>query len=445
MNPAAGDGARRPGETASMADAGIQKSSDQYTDKFLVLLDPEAQERGMAALRSSAGIAPAERIRSAGAESTAEILDQAGAVILEDLGVGIAAVEPDQRQAMMATAQDNSSILTVERERIVYASQRTLAPGEAATADYLRGFQDGVGELVAHTLQRMEATLTPEAAAAAFDERRAAWSVQAIRALESRFTGQGVKVAVLDTGVDTDHPDLAGRIDGTASFVPGETVEDTHGHGTHCIGSACGPISPRSTPRYGVAGGARILAAKVLDRRGRGGDAGILQAMNWAASQGCRVISMSLGMPVPEGTPHSRVFEQVARRLLRAGVLIVAAAGNESERPGLVAPVGHPANCPSIMAVGSIGRTLEPSSFTCGGQVDIAAPGEDICSAAPGGGYTLMDGTSMATPHVAGVIALLAEAHPQATAAELKSLLLAEARRLPLPATDVGAGLLQAP
>jgi subtilisin len=146
------------------------------------------------------------------------------------------------------------------------------------------------------------------------------------------------------------------------------------------------------------------------------------------------------------------VFDQVGRRALRAGTLIVAAAGNDSNRPGLINPVSHPANCPSIMAVAAIDQQLRVARFSNaglnaqGGQVDIAAPGVAVHSAWPRPVlYNRINGTSMATPHVAGIAAQLAEANPTARGAALWALLVQAARRLPLLARDVGAGLVQAP
>jgi subtilisin family serine protease len=334
-------------------------------------------------------------------------------------------------------------VLAVEPERVLYASDIPV-PG-----DYLAGYRDAVHDLTARLSPA--ADTRPPAAQATFDESLATWGLQAIRALETRFTGRGVRVAVLDTGVAPLHPDLASRVVKKASFVPGETVDDGHGHGTHCIGTAGGPEKPRVLPRYGVATQAEIYAGKVLSNAGSGSDRSILAGINWAVSEGCRVVSMSLGAPVRLGDSYSRVYELAARRALARGTIIVAAAGNDSHRPGLVAPVDHPANCPSILAVAALTPDLTVAWFSCGGlnpdggQVDIAAPGVDVLSAWPPAGYRRLKGTSMATPHVAGVLALLAEAHPGATAAELKNFLLSGARRLPLPSTDVGAGITQAP
>ena len=143
----------------------------------------------------------------------------------------------------------------------------------------------------------------------------------------------------------------------------------------------------------------------------------------------------------------------MARRALRRDTLIVAAAGNDSRRSvGLVAPVSHPANCPSILAVGALDQRLQVADFSnrgteqTGGQLDFAAPGVDVHSAwTMPDRYRRISGTNMATPHVAGVMALLAEENPNASAEELVALAFRTARRLEHPSWDVGAGLIQAP
>ena len=142
-------------------------------------------------------------------------------------------------------------------------------------------------------------------------------------------------------------------------------------------------------------------------------------------------------------------YEVIADICLDAGCLIVAAAGNESRRPFRIAPVGSPANCPSILSVAALTPDLDAASFSNGGinpgqAVDIAAPGVDILSSVPGG-HDRFDGTSMATPHVAGIAALYAELDPKFRGRALWAILMQQARGLPLPGRDVGRGLVQAP
>ncbi|MET7716180.1 S8 family serine peptidase [Streptomyces sp. NPDC005407] len=417
----------------------------EYTGRYVVLLDPSNQENGLNALRSAADIAPVERVRGTEAANVAELLERPDvSVLFEELGAAVVEVRPDQRHALVTMAEAEPSIIAAEPERMVYASVIT-APQQAPT-EFFPAYRSDEEVVERHTKAEIAAGQGP-----AWDEQNWTWGLQAIRANMSSLTGRGVKIAVLDTGVDTDHPDLVGRIEETASFVPGETVEDGHGHGTHCIGTAAGPANPQQEPRYGVASEARVLAAKVLSNAGSGTDGQILAGIAWAVARGALVISMSLGARVRPGELFPQTYEQLAQRALQRGTVIVAAAGNESRRPQSIEPVGRPANCPSILAVGSLDKALTTSFFSCGGmngaggEVNIAAPGRDVRSAAPGGGYQSMSGTSMATPHVAGVLALLAQANPNASTADLKASLLSSAFPLTQPVRDVGSGLLQAP
>ncbi len=197
---------------------------------------------------------------------------------------------------------------------------------------------------------------------------------------------------------------------------------------------------------------AEIFAGKVLGNRGFGSDGGILAGIDWAVTNGCAVISMSLSAPVGAGQSFSQIYENVGVRALNAGSLIVVAAGNDSRRSGFIAPVGHPANCPSILAVAAIDQKLRIASFSNGGinpdggGVDIAAPGVDIRSSVPRNKlYKEMSGTSMATPHVAGIAALFAESDPNLRGNALWMALVSRTRRLDLPSRDVGMGLVQAP
>ena len=417
----------------------------EYTGRYVVMLDQDEPEHGMQALRSSVGIASTERVRGAEPESSAELLQRPDvSVLIDELGVAVVDVEPDQRHALAMTAERESTIIAAEPERIMHASVIT-EPKQMVTG-FFPSYRSDEEEVDRQTRVAGAAGLGP-----AWDEHQTTWGQQATRANWSLLTGRDVKVAVLDTGVDTDHKDLAGCIHKTASFVPGSTVEDVNGHGTHCIGTVAGPSESGHTIRYGVAGGARILAGKVLNDRGRGPDGQILLGIAWAVEQGARVISMSLGSPVEPGELFPQVYELAAQRARRRGALIVAAAGNDSRRPHFVAPVERPANCPSILAVGALGKDLAPARFSCGavngrgGEVNIAAPGVEVFSAAPDDTYQTLDGTSMATPHAAGVAALIAEAHPDASAADLGARLVSGAYPLTHSAKDVGSGLLQAP
>ena len=277
------------------------------------------------------------------------------------------------------------------------------------------------------------------------------WGIRITEALHSPYTGAGVGVAVIDTGFDSSHPDFKGRELTTQSFVPGETMDDMHGHGTHCIGTACGSVDGDGQ-RYGVASGAHIYAGKVLSNQGSGAQAWVLNGMTWAANNGCRVLSMSLGSRVFPGQTYDVAYERAAQFALSKGTIIVAAAGNDSRRSkNQFSPVGSPADCPSILAVAAIDPALQVADFSNravnpGGLVDIAAPGVGIYSSWPMPlRNRIISGTSMATPHVAGILALLWEKSPDATPAAIEKELRETARSLSLSPDDVGAGLSIAP
>jgi subtilisin family serine protease len=296
-------------------------------------------------------------------------------------------------------------------------------------------------------VRRSETTVT---SLAQFDETSVTWGLEATKVALSRLSGAGIKVAVLDTGFDSKHQDFRGRSITRKSFASRSSEDDTQGHGTHCIGTACGPERPTSGPRYGIAYEAAIYAGKVLGDDGMGTDRSVIAGMDWALDQGCQIISMSLGAATEVGDQPNADYEQIGRVCLDGGAVVIAAAGNESSRPGHIAPVGAPANATTIMAVAALDRALGPAPFSCGGinpgqDVDIAAPGVDVLSSLPGGRYGRLSGTSMATPHVSGVAALIAQSDGKFRGRALWERLLELAGPLPHPARDVGKGLLLAP
>jgi len=268
-----------------------------------------------------------------------------------------------------------------------------------------------------------------------------------------RPSGRDVTVAVLDTGVDLNHPDLVGPLREswrTSSFVPHEGVQDGHGHGTHCVGVVGGPRRSSSGTRYGVAPEARVLVGKVLSDAGSGFSDWILDGIDWAADSGARVISLSCISSRTSGQPYAVVYERVAENLLRGhrGTLLLAAAGNASERPWYTRPVDNPAACPSLLAIAAVHRAGRIASFSSRqmddiGEVNLSAPGVSVHSAWTGGGFRTLSGTSMAVPHVAGVAALYLEEQPALSGPDLWRAL--QTRAVPLGDThDFGSGLVQA-
>tara|TARA_R110002051_G_scaffold3468_1_gene18694 strand:- start:1078 stop:1788 length:711 start_codon:yes stop_codon:yes gene_type:complete len=236
--------------------------------------------------------------------------------------------------------------------------------------------------------------------------------------------------------MDLGHPDFAGREFVTRSFV-GEPVQDMNGHGTHCIGTACGPQAPsENTQRYGIAYEAEVYVGKVLTNSGSSTGAGVLAGLNWAIANRCEVISMSLGSQSPVQAAYTHAGEAA----LRNGCLIIAAAGNSATN------TGAPANSPTVMSVASLDPNLKPSSFSNHGKIEIAAPGRDIFSSWPRPTrHKAISGTSMAAPHVAGCAALWAQSDDALRGRKLWQQLVASVQELPLPEFGVGAGLVQAP
>jgi subtilisin family serine protease len=421
----------------------------------------DSVKEGLSSLKSAVGLT---NVCSAGdfAESAVdpEAAADADVLMLDELKIAVVDADPQQAGALSTLASEDSSILAVEPERIMYALSQVPGVSESlsgAPLEYLRGYKDAVNAIYAALTgaageisgDGFEPLATPFADSATYT-----WGLQATRVSQSRYTGRGIRLAVLDTGFDLQHPDFVGRSVVSKSFITAQTVQDGNGHGTHCVGTSMGnQQTAGGSRRYGCASRAAIYVGKVLSNQGSGADGGILAGINWAIANKCRVVSMSLGAATQPNEPFSAVYENVAQRALRANTLIIAAAGNESRRPAQIASVGRPANCPSILAVAALDANLGVSSFSCGGLnpngggVDIAAPGRNVFSSWPmPSRYNTISGTSMATPHVAGIAAMWLEAHGASTTARgLWQLLVSNARRLPLTARDVGAGLVLAP
>ena len=379
--------------------------------------------------------------------------------------LGAAAVDLDDAEIKQLEARDDVAGIYANELRSIPKPVSSRSQDQTPLTDdpliaYLRGMRDAV-ELA---LRYAEEGRGGEISSTGFGPRRRpveissglTWGLSAIGmpAAGSPYTGKGVKLAVLDTGIDLKHPDLEGRvIEGSTavSFVDGESVQDGNGHGTHCAGLCGGPARPAAGPRYGVAPDVDLLIGKVLDNSGSGWDDGILEGMEWAIDQGARVISMSLGSSRGVNTPFRVPYENIAKVLFddAGGALVIAAAGNDSDRPYSVSPVNNPAAAPSTMAVAAIDERRDVAYFSCAeldriGTLDISGPGVDIRSSWPGGGYKSISGTSMATPIVAGTAALWLEANPGLTPRQLWDRLISSSIHLG-PHRDFGEGLVQIP
>lgn len=396
------------------------------TGRYLVTYREGMAEQGQESLKSL-GFRMADARDFKGQEVTLEEVGDAEAVTFPEIGVAVVGGGAMEEHGMSAQAEITAEgpVEAIEPEYFVFAEN----------SDYLRGFVRAA-ETIARDLGVTTGAICEEEEVGAA-VAGATWGLMACRVPQSQRNGAGIKVAVLDTGMDLRHPDFAGRLITAQTFV-GQPVQDLHSHGTHCIGTACGPTAPAGvTPRYGIAWHSHIFVGKVLTNSGWSVGASVLAGMNWAVANRCEVISVSLGSQAPV----QAAYTAAGTAALRNGCLIVAAAGN-----GYGAPTGAPANSPTIMSVASLDPTLVPSNFSDTGKIEIAAPGRDVFSSIPmPRRYGTKSGTSMATPHVAGCAALWAQRNPALRGMNLWRRLLATARRLPFPAALVGAGLVQAP
>lgn len=222
--------------------------------------------------------------------------------------------------------------------------------------------------------------------------------------------GKGVVVAILDTGIDTTHPDLKDRIIGGRNFtLEGrlDDITDRNGHGTHVAGTIAG--SENGIGVVGVAPEADLLICKVLDGNGSGDYRGITQAIRWATrwrgpnGERVRVMNMSLGGPVPNERQYNAILQACAQ-----GILVVVASGNDGDAKEDTLEFGWPAMYNECVTVGACDEKRKLASFSNNSkEVDVIAPGVEVLSTYPTGQYATLSGTSMATPHVTGALALI--------------------------------------
>jgi subtilisin family serine protease len=263
------------------------------------------------------------------------------------------------------------------------------------------------------------------------------WGVARVNAPAAWSSGQGegVKVAVIDTGIDCTHPDLKCDFSAGTNIVdPGATPMDDNEHGTHVSGTIAG----RGTGGpLGVAPKATLIPVKVLDGSGSGSLSDIIAGINWATDAGVDVINMSLG-----GPNTSAALQRAVQKALAAGVVIVCAAGNSGPGPNTV---GYPAGYPGVIAVAASDKNDQVASFSSrGSAVAFIAPGVKITSTVPGGGVKDLSGTSMASPHVAGLAALAIERGAKGPTGVRRAFSSAATALSGPAATEQGAGMIDA-
>lgn len=267
--------------------------------------------------------------------------------------------------------------------------------------------------------------------------------------------GAGITVAIVDTGIDTDHPDFAGRITFTQDFTGSGTAQDGNGHGTHVASTVAGSGAASGGKYVGVAPAASLMAARVLASDGSGRMSDVMAGVEWAAQNGAHVINLSLGS---DGSSDGKdALSTVCNAVVDLGKVVVVAAGNAG--PGS-ATVGSPGAAAKVITVGASDDSDRMASFssrgpTADGRVkpDVVAPGVSIVAARAAGTsmgrpvddkYTNAQGTSMATPHVAGLCALLLAQEPGLLPADVKARLMSTAVNLGLAGNDQGSGRVDA-
>ncbi|MDG0813163.1 S8 family peptidase [Cohnella rhizosphaerae] len=264
------------------------------------------------------------------------------------------------------------------------------------------------------------------------DPAKIPWNIARIEAppVWKRTKGGCAKLAVVDTGIG---PNADLTVAGGVNTIDGGSFKDDNGHGTHVAGIAAATGRRRI---YGAAPKVRLFAVKALDRFGVGFVSDIAEGIDWCVKNRMDVINMSFGL-----SGESRVLREAVARARRKGIVMTASVGNDGPRN---ARIDAPARYPGVLGIAATTRGNRVATFSSRGKgIALAAPGVNILSTAPGGGYVRMSGTSMSSPHAAGGAALLRSLAPRATAACISRKLVAAAKPLPGGRRAVGAGLLQ--
>ena len=256
-------------------------------------------------------------------------------------------------------------------------------------------------------------------------------------------TGAGVKVAIVDTGIDMDHPDLVANIKGGFNAIAPRgryddpnNFDDDHGHGSHCAGIVAAVNNDIGV--VGVAPDAWLYGVKVLGKGGTGKTSDCIEGIQWCADNGMDVISMSWG-----SSTYDQAINDACEAAWNAGCVLVSSAGNS----GVESPDGYPSAYPSVMAISATDSSDNMASFSnYGAEIELAAPGVSVYSCYKEGGYVTMSGTSMSCPHVSGVAALILAAYPSYTNEQVRQTLWNTAEDLGDPGWDIyyGYGLVDA-
>jgi len=269
-----------------------------------------------------------------------------------------------------------------------------------------------------------------------------------LRSAYPEILGEKVVVGIIDSGIDPNHPAFAGKEIVFKDFTASKKTQpyDDNGHGTHVAGT----ISGIGLPNFGIAPKVKLVIAKVFSASGRANDSTILAAMEWVQTQGVSVVNNSWGGD-QDSTNPDEPYNQMVKSWLSKNIFPSFAAGNSGPKEGTV---GIPGGYVESFAVGAVDDKDKLSAFSSKGPIvwngkkyekpEICAPGSRVYSSVPNGKYSYFSGTSMATPHVTGVVALLKQANPKITVSEIREVLQESAKNIELKTNECGSGRLDA-
>lgn len=322
-------------------------------------------------------------------------------------------------------------------------ARRALTSGARAAGAGVRA----VGlTLPVRALGGLQATTRPSPSAAELARAHHLQRIGAQRAWQAGQAGAGVTVAVLDSGIDRSHQDLAGQVVGQADCTGRRgcttkvSTATPYWHGTHVAGVIAAAANGKGV--VGVAPRARLLDVRVLDANGRGDTAMVTAGVEWAVRQGAKILNLSIGSPGDDPALHAAIRRATAR-----GVLVTAAAGNDFDPCAAASALSYPAAYPEVISVAAATEDGGHAWFSSvNGYVDITAPGASVVSDSPGNQVSPADGTSVAAPQVSGAAADVWSGHPTWTAARVRAELERTASDLGAPGRDdvFGVGLVQA-
>lgn len=416
------------------------------TNRYIILLDNQ-EKSSVNAIQKDFSVSVTSSEDLSKTNRSFDVIDEQNAVLYKNLNVVVMenVTETELQEALKDSA---SPVIGYEKER------EFVIAGEIEIIDELKKNVESVQKRIVELENFIQNKPLPQQ-----QDTKLEWGIKALGIADTQFSGKGIDICILDTGLDISHPDFQHRNIEGKSFIQGEVWDkDPKGHGTHCTGIAAGNVRADNGNRYGVAKDANIKIAKVLNNLGKGTASGIVDAIDWAITKKFRIVSMSLASYVGINEKPSTLFEEIGKRALENNCLLIAAAGNDSNRPSVPEPVSMPANSSSIIAIAAIDSQLKIAKFSnaginasTGGCIDFCAPGVDIFSTfslktKTSPKYHAMSGTSMATPFVSGMVALYMEKFPQKTASEIWKLLEKNAKKIEgLKFRDIGNGLIQMP